>query len=167
MWLKRVLIMTLGFFPLGLCLLSLLPQAAKAEPINRWWKGFGQGLTEYGYTNGPKGSEIRLSCNEATLSFFVLISNKAPAANTSVVFIIDNDQDNKVELPVDDQGYILTDNHLGADNFLFLLKEISNGSQDVTYGFVSSDAKTYSQSFPLKGSGLVFENHNCTPDYYR
>jgi hypothetical protein len=97
-----------------------------AEPMGRWYSGFGQGITEYGIKNDSAGSDyfyIAWAPDGATIDFTV--GGKNPQPQSTV--IVDRGADD-FELPTDDHGRFTTGSHVASDNFRALWQSLRSGS---------------------------------------
>jgi len=145
-------------------LAALAPTPAPAEPIGKWWSGWGQGVTEIGIKNDSAGSdEIYIACsqdrpNHTTISF--TIGGKNPRPGSSVFIVIGSDT---LEFPIDEHGNGSTNTHVAADNFTFLWDAIRRGRW-----MVVRLATGESTRFMLAGAAAALrgKENTCKPDFY-
>ena len=135
------------------------PSLAFAEPIGRWWSGYGQGTLEYGIKNDSAGNDtVYIACayDHTTINFDV--GGKDPRPRSLVVVVIGADE---WELYVDNEGMIPTSSHVAADNFISLWKGMRNGSSMRVR--LSTGESTV---FSLSGSSKALPKEPCKTDFY-
>lgn len=127
---------------------------AGAEPIGRWFSGYGQGTMEYGLKNDSAGSDyFYIACPEdgATISFTV--GGKNPRPNSKVFVVIGSDE---YELYTDKAGEFRTDSHVDYDTFRTLWSSLRAGNAARVR--LSSGQST---AFTLAGAAKVLPREQC------
>ena len=120
-----------------------LSAPAAAEPIDRWWSGWGMGVSEYGWS-GSDGSTIYITCgSERELGLRVAIRGVDPQSKTDVIFNL-NGQEIRFWTTAD--GDIEMNSHVSMSNLFFLFDELRKG----TSVFLRFDG--LAKEFPLAGS---------------
>lgn len=133
---------------------------AAAEPIGRWWAGFGQGNFEYAVKNDSAGSdEFYIGCGEVPTTISFRISGVEPKRGQSVLITIGGDE---FDLPLGENGYFETKSHVASDNFRALWSAIRAGQ--VMRVRLSTGQST---SFTLKGAAKALPKESCTTEFER
>ena len=121
---------------------------AIAEPTDRWWSGWGMGVSEYGWS-GSDGSNIYITCDsDGALGLNVAIRGIDPKPNTDVIFNL-NGQEVRFWTTAD--GEIEMKSRVSMNNLYFLFDELRQGSTM----FLRFDglAKEFSLAGSAKGLG--------------
>lgn len=138
----------------GLALIGVAG-AAKAEPIGRWWSGFGQGTPEYAIKNDsadPDYFYIACPIGEGA-RIYVTVGGVDPKPRSKVIVTIGGDE---IELAVNSQGHIETTSHFEADTFYALWPLIRSGTE-MRVRLQSGQ----STRFTLKGSSAALPKEPC------
>ncbi len=115
-----------------------------AEPTNRWWSGWGMGVSEYGWS-GSDGTSIYITCDsDSDVGLNVAIRGVDPKPNTDVIFEV-NEQDIRFMTKAD--GEIEMFSRVSTNNLYFLFDELKTG-KTVTMRF-----NGMSKTLSLNGSG--------------
>lgn len=142
---------------------------ANAEPTARWWSGFGQGVSEYGYNDG-NGSSIYIACDSSFPEYRkfgatirVAIEAIDPAPGSEVTFFIGKDSfrfiyDSKERM-------ITTASHVDAGNFTALIDALKRG-QTVSFAIEDRIGNRHLKTFPLRGSSKALADV-CSADFYK
>lgn len=134
--------------------------SAAAEPIGRWWAGFGQGNFEYAIKNDSAGSDqFYIGCGEVPTTIRFRIGGVEPKRGQSVLITIGGDE---FDLPLGESGYFETKSHVASDNFRALWSAIRAGQ--VMRVRLSSGQST---AFTLKGAAKALPKDACTTDFER
>jgi hypothetical protein len=130
---------------------------ALAEPVGRWWSGWGMGVTEYGFKKDD-ANYIHISCDPHRKTYVaVSISGRNPRAGSAVVFLVNGQT---LRWLADRQGYLPTESHVDSSNYYSLLEEVRRGSGALR---ISYDGRT--TTFPLKGSARELPSDPCPSDF--
>ncbi len=133
--------MKFAAWPAILMLVVAAPLAA--EPVDRWWSGWGMGVSEYGWS-GSDGSTIYITCgSEGELGLHVAIRGVDPRPNTDVIFNLNGQE---VRFWTKEDGEIEMQSRVSMNNLYFLFDELRKG----TTMFLRFDG--LAKEFPLKGS---------------
>ena len=98
---------------------------AFAEPTDRWWSGWGMGVSEYGWS-GSDGSSIYITCDsEDALGLSVAIRGVNPKPNTDVIFNLNGQE---IRFWTKDNGEIEMQSRVSMNNLYFLFDELRQGS---------------------------------------
>lgn len=98
---------------------------ALAEPTDRWWSGWGMGVSEYGWS-GSDGSTIYITCDsDDALGLNVAIRGVDPKPNTDVIFNLNGQE---VRFWTEDNGEIEMQSRVSMNNLYFLFDELRQGS---------------------------------------
>jgi|SRR5215217_489568 len=150
--------------------LALCATTANAEPKGRWWSGWGQGVTEYGFNDGM-GSEIYIACTDSptpndknATSIRVSVKGVDPAPGSEVVFIVGQDSFSFVYDRKD--NLIATASHVDASNFYALWEAIIGGSS-LNLMITDRIGNKHMKTFPLKGSAKALGSEACKTDFAR
>lgn len=140
---------------------AAIASTAVAEPIGRWWSGFGQGNSEYGIKNDSAGAdEIYIACGEVPTTVSFTVTGHHPKPGDTAYVTIGRDE---FVLPLGRQGEFETVSHVAADNFQALWTSIRSGSAMRVR--LSTGQST---GFTLKGAGAALpKTGGCTPDFAR
>lgn len=137
-----------------------LATGAVAEPIGRWWAGFGQGNFEYAIKNDSAGSdEFYIGCGEVPTTINFRISGVEPKRGQSVLITIGADE---FDLTLGENGYFETRSHVASDNFRALWSAIRAGQ--VMRVRLSTGQST---AFTLKGAAKTLPKDACPTDFER
>lgn len=140
-------IKTLAF----ICAMIMTTPAA-AEPVDRWWSGWGMGVSEYGWS-GSDGSSIYITCDsENNLGLSVAIRGKSPKPETDVIFKLNG---HEVSFWATATGEIEMQSRVSMNNLYFLFDELK-ASDKLELSF---DDRT--KTFPLKGSAKGLGSALC------
>lgn len=116
---------------------------AIAEPIDRWWNGWGMGVSEYGWS-GSDDSNIYITCDSNNnLSLSVAIRGQDPRPGSDVVFKLKGQE---VRFWTKENGDIEMESRVSANNLYFLFDELRTGST------MTLEFDGLSKRFPLSGS---------------
>ena len=141
--------------------LCLTISPASAEPIDRWWSGWGMGVFEYGYRSDSAGSDtIYISCSDdwgTNIRF--TIGGKDPEPISEITVVIDGKE---LRLFTNSDGSVPTESHLAASNFWSLWEMIRSG-QTMWVKLSTGESTT----FPLKGSAKALPREHCKTDFAR
>lgn len=139
--------------------LLLLPSAALAEPIGRWWTGFGQGTIEYGIKNDSAGSDtIYIACEPDRTAIRFSVRGADPKPGSTIIVTIGGDE---WELYADRDQFVPTSSHVAADNFISLWHAMRRGQ--VARVRLDTGRSTV---FTLRGAARVLPRQPCQTDYY-
>lgn len=144
---------------LMLCIAA--PSAASAEPMGRWFSGYGQGTTEYGIKNDSAGSDyLYIACSpEYGTSISFTIGGKNPRPRSTVIATIGSDE---FELYTDGMGQFQTASRVSYDTFRTLWEAMRTGSAMRVR--LSTGQST---AFTLKGAAKVLGRQHCQTDFER
>jgi len=137
--------------------LSLLvgTAAANAEPIGRWFYGYGQGVLEYGIKNDSAGGDyFSIWCDYKGAGAWFIVSRKDPLPLSSVFVVINDDQ---FEIPVREDHYFHTDSHVEYSIFRSLWEAIRTNNGVMHVRLSSGETTT----FPLKGAAKALPKEPC------
>ena len=138
--------------------LTLTASIANAEPIGRWWAGFGQGNFEYGIHNDSAGSDtVYISCGEVPTTIEFTIGGVNPKQGSDILVTIGADE---FVLSAGKDGYFDTKSHVASDNFHALWDAMRAG-QFMRVRLASGQ----STAFMLKGAAKVLPKQACTTDF--
>lgn len=144
------------FWMLGLGSLAI-STAAHAEPIGRWWSGFGQGTVEYGIKNDSAGSdEFYIACKPSGATINITVGGVDAPKNSHVIVTIAADE---YELATDEWGDFRTNSTLGDAIFGALWTSIRKGS--VMRVRLPSGEST---PFTLAGAAKILPREYCTTE---
>lgn len=144
----------------GLVVAATISGVASAEPIGRWWAGFGQGNFEYAIKNDSAGSDqFYIGCGEVPTTISFRIGGVEPRRGQSVLITIGGDE---FDLPLGDNGYFETKSHVASDNFRALWSAIRTGQ--VMRVRLSTGQST---AFTLKGAAKALPKEACATDFER
>ncbi len=133
---------------------------ADAEPIGRWWAGFGQGNFEYAIKNDSAGSdEFYIGCGELPTTIRFRIGGVEPIEGQSVLINIGADE---FDLRLGRQGRFETKSHVESDNFHALWDVIRSGK--IMRVRLSTGQSTV---FTLKGAAKALPKEACSTDFER
>ena len=136
------------FFGIILGCSLLLQGPASAEPVNRWWSGWGMGVSEYGWS-GSDGSKIYITCeNNTELGLVVAIRGIDPKPKSEVLFLLNGQNIIFSTMP---NGDIEMKSRVSTNNLYFLYDELRTGSK-MTLSF-NGLSKTFSLAGSSKGLG--------------
>lgn len=137
-----------------------LTNIAAAEPIGRWWAGFGQGTFEYGIHNDSAGSDtVYIACGENSTNIDFKVGGVRAVPGSSILVNIGADE---FELSTDEKGYFQTNSHVASDTFHALWGAIRSG--EVMRVRLSTGQST---AFSLKGTTKVLPKEGCQTDFER
>lgn len=136
-----------------LALLSFgLNAPAAAEPVDRWWSGWGMGVSEYGWS-GSDGSTIYITCDsDRALGLRVAIGGVDPHPNTDVVFYLNGQE---LHFSTDADGDIEMQSRVSMNSLYFLFDELRKGRSAV----LRFDGLM--KEFPLAGSAKGLGSELC------
>jgi hypothetical protein len=139
--------------------LTISSSSAFAEPIGRWWHGYGQGTNEYGIKNDSAGSDtVYIACSADSTTVRFSVGGVDPQPQSNVVVVIGGEE---WELDMDTEGLFPTDNHVAADNFISLWKAMRRRSAMRVR--LESGQSTV---FTLRGAARVLGSEPCETDFY-
>lgn len=131
---------------------------AHAEPIGRWWTGFGQGNFEYAIKNDSAGSdEFFINCGEVPTTISMRIGGVEPKAGQTAFVTIGGDE---FELSLGKDGYFETNSHVASDNFHAVWDAIRAGD-DMRVRLSTGQ----STAFTLKGAAKALPKQACPTDF--
>jgi hypothetical protein len=134
--------------------------AAHAEPIGRWWAGFGQGNFEYAIKNDSAGSDqFYIGCGEVPTTISMTIGGVEPKAGQTAVITIGADE---FELPLGRDGYFETKSHVASDTFHAVWDAIRAG-----HAMRVRLSSGQSTAFTLKGAAKALPKDACPTDFER
>ncbi len=133
---------------------------ANAEPIGRWWAGFGQGNFEYGINNDSAGSDTTyIGCGEGLTYVSFTVGGVQPKEGATIIVTIGADE---FEFRADSAGNIPTASHVDSENFHALWVAIRAGQ------FMRVRLNTgQSTVFTLKGAAKTMPSQACQTDFER
>jgi hypothetical protein len=133
---------------------------AKAEPIGRWWAGYGQGTFEYGIHNDSADSDtIYIACGEEQTYISFRVGGVEPREGSIVIVTIGPDE---FELSVNQWGNFPTGSHVDSENFRALWDAARSGQ------FMRVRLATgQSTVFTLKGAAKTLPKKACKTDFER
>jgi hypothetical protein len=132
-------------------LVSLQTVPVSAEPVNRWWSGWGMGVSEYGWS-GSDGSTIYMTCeNRTEVGLRVAIRDIDPKPKSEIVFALNGQ---KISFWTKPNGEIETQSRVSMNNVYFLFDELKNGS-NMTLSF-NGLSKRFNLAGSSKGLGSEF-----------
>lgn len=138
---------------LGLSALAI-STTVHAEPIGRWWSGFGQGTVEYGIKNDSAGSdEFYIACKPSGATINITVSGVDAPKNSHVIVTIGADE---YELATDEWGEFRTNSTVADAVFGALWASIRKGS--VMRVRLSTGQTT---PFTLSGSAKILPKDFC------
>ncbi len=133
-------------------LVALQITPAFAEPVNRWWSGWGMGVSEYGWS-GSDGSTIYMTCESRTdVGLRVAIRGIDPKPKSEIVVVLNGQ---KISFWTTPNGDVETQSRVSMNNVYFLFDELKNGSK-MTLSF-----NGLSKSFNLAGSSKGLGSEFC------
>lgn len=134
---------------------------ASAEPIGRWFSGYGQGTMEYGIKNDSAGNDyFYIACSpDFGTTIRITVGGKDAPPNQNVIVVIGP---NEFELFTDQEGYFRTDSHVASDTFRALWGALRNGAA-MRVRLQSGE----STAFTLNGSSKVLDTEPCETDFER
>lgn len=147
---------------LGLAIIAVLTVAggATAEPIGRWWAGFGQGNFEYGIHNDSAGSDtVYISCGEVPTTIEFTVGGVNPKDGADVLVTVGADE---FVLRAGKGGYFETKSHVDSDTFHALWDAMRAG-QAMRVRLATGQ----STAFTLKGAAKVLPKEACATDFER
>jgi hypothetical protein len=132
-----------------------------AEPIGRWFSGFGQGTMEYGIKNDSAGSDyFYIACSpDFGTSISITVRGKDAPANQNVIVVIGSEE---YDLFTDKNGDFSTESRVASDTFRSLWNSIRSGSA-MRVRLQSGESTV----FTLEGSGKVLDKEPCETDFER
>ncbi|GAA0771928.1 hypothetical protein E1180_04190 [Roseibium denhamense] len=137
-----------------------LPISAQAETILKWNRGEIDGFTRYWTTNNV-GSNFVVWCHPQRAVngtvFHIEIEGRKPTPNTRLKLILDNEI---LELPVNDQGYIDSGCATCADSFGYVWHRL----RSATAMAVKFHDERYA-GFSLKGAKEILPGPVCPTDW--
>jgi hypothetical protein len=144
---------------IALILCTVAP--VQAEPVGKWWSGWGMGVSEYGYKGDFDGNNsIYIACSpDIGTSVSFSINGKGPRPNSNVIVVIDDEQ---LELFADKNGSIPTASHVADANFRALWGMIRSG-RTMKVKLSTGEVTT----FPLNGSSKALNAAPCETDFAR
>lgn len=138
----------------------IFSKPAIAEPIGKWWSGWGQGTSEYGFKNDSAGSDkIYIACGEQETTIRFTVGGKSPPPKSTVFVTIG---DEEYTIITNEWGDGTTNCRVCADNFIALWEAIREG-QTMWVRYADGRATR----FPLAGADKVLEPDACTTDFAR
>lgn len=131
---------------------------AFAEPVGRWFSGFGQGTVEYGLKNDSAGSDyFYIACAPKGASISITVSGRSAPPNSDIFVAIDDDE---LTLYADERGDVQTQTHVDSDNFRALWSYIRNGHA-MHVRFLTGESTV----FKLKGTLNIFDTDPCDTQF--
>ncbi len=141
---------------LGLALLAYAGPAT-AEPVGRWWSGWGMGVTEYGFKRDDRNN-IYIACDPyGQTSVSVTINGRSPRPRSIVQFKVNGQT---LSWMASRDGTLPTGSHVDSSNYYALIEEARNGS-----GVMIIQFDALRTSFPLKGSARALPANPCPSDF--
>lgn len=139
---------------------SLVPTWVLAEPVGRWWAGFGQGTFEYGIKNDSAGSDaVYIACAPDTTYVNFSVGGSQPKPDTEVLVVIGRDE---FILRADELGHVGTKSHVESDNFIELWRAMRAG-RDMRVRLSTGETTV----FTLDGSSRALGEEPCETDFAR
>jgi hypothetical protein len=140
----------------------LIPSATSAANVGKWHSGEVDGFTRY-WTTNKVGSSFVVWCHpdrqvNGTL-LHIVIDGKTPTPNTRLKLVLDQEI---LELPVNDQGYIDTGCATCSDSFGYIWHRLRAAH--------SMAVKFYDQryaGFSLKGAPDILPGKVCPTDFQK
>lgn len=138
----------------------LIAAPVSAEPIGRWWTGFGQGTTEYGIKNDSAGSDtIYIACAPDHTYVSFRVGGVEPKQGETTIITIGADE---YELNGGEWGYFETKSHVESDTFIALWQSLRSGAAARVRLQTGQ-----STAFTLKGASKVLGKEPCETDFGR
>ncbi len=138
--------------PAFIGLATLLQFPALAEPVDRWWSGWGMGVHEYGWS-GSDGSMIYMTCEDRTeIGLNVAIRGIDPKPKSEITFALNGQ---KVNFWTKASGEIETESRAAMNNVYFLFDELRAGKE------MSLSFNGLSKRFSLAGSSKGLGSEFC------
>jgi hypothetical protein len=129
---------------LSLIAALIIATPASAEPKDRWWSGWGMGISEYGWS-GSDGTSIYITCDgENNMGLNVAIRGTDPKPKSNVIFKVNGQE---IVFWTEANGNVEMQSRASTNNLTFLFDELRSG-RSVTLQFDG-----LSKTIPLKGSG--------------
>lgn len=147
---------------LALCLAvnAAISANAFAEPMGKWWGGFGQGTAEYGIKNDSAGSDsIYIVCNAKRTDLLFTVGGVVPKPGSRISVDIDGDE---FGLVAKSNGSIETETRSGSNAFYFLWEAFRAGH--VARVRLSTGQHTI---FTLRGAARALPKEPCETDMNR
>lgn len=145
--------------PFALALFAVGNPAA-AEPIGRWWSGWGMGTFEYGYKSAASGGNVvYIACSDSETSIRFSIRGRDPRPRSVVSVAVGRDT---FEVITDQWGTGTTESHVAADTFVSLWSAMRAGSSMQVRFSTGETAR-----FTLGGSAEALPKQPCKPDFWR
>lgn len=145
---------------LGAAISCCLIGGVAAEPIGRWWSGFGQGDLEYGIKNDSRGSDqIYVACTERQTYVSFSVGGRNPRAGEYIYFTVGADE---LEVMADEDGRFSTSSHVDYANFQKFWQLLRAGSH-ARVRFQQGG----STSFRLDGAAKTLPPKPCETDFER
>lgn len=134
---------------------------AGAEPIGRWFSGYGQGTLEYGIKNDSAGSDyFYIACSpDFGTSIRITVGAQDAKPGSTTIVVIGGDE---FELWTDKDGVFRTDSHVAYDTFRSLWDAMRRGT--VMRVRLSSGQSTV---FTLRGAAIELPRAHCETDFER
>lgn len=140
--------------------LAAAPVAAYAEPIGRWFSGFGQGTVEYGIRNDSAGSDyLYIACAPDRTYISLTVGGAQPRSGDRITITIDADE---FEIMAGEHGYFQTGSHVESDTFRAVWESMRAGSNMRVR--LSTGQST---NFTLSGSARTLGPQPCETDFER
>jgi len=134
-----------------LCMLAVT-STASAEPVDRWWSGWGMGISEYGWS-GSDGSNIYITCDsDNNVGLSVAIRGESPDADSDVLFKVNGQE---IRFWTTKDGSIEMQSRVSMNNLYFLFDELKAGNK------LELSFNGKSKMFPLKGSAKGLGSELC------
>ena len=147
-----------NFLLFGVALVAC-SSSVSAEPVGRWWSGYGMGTLEYGIKNDSAGSDsVYIACSgESTIVYFS-VGGVDPKPKSIIIVTIGGEE---WVLYTNSDGHVPTNNHVAADNFISLWHAMRSGT--VMRVRLATGQST---RFTLAGSGRELPKKPCETDFY-
>lgn len=138
-----------------------LTTSASAEPMGKWFSGWGQGVSEYGIKNDSAGSDyFYIACpDDDGAVIHITVGGKNPEPLSTVIVTIGSDE---YELYINDSRKFDTSSHVASDNFTALWAALRSG--EVMRVRLSTGETT---AFTLKGTSKALPQSPCVTSFER
>lgn len=135
--------MTKTILAFAMLMAAAIATPAQAEPVNRWWSGWGMGVSEYGWS-GTDGSSVYITCDsEDNLGLNVAIRGESPKPKSDVIFRLNGQE---VTFWTNADGTIEMQSRVSMNNLYFLFSELRAGET------MALEFDGLTKVFPLAGS---------------
>ena len=134
---------------------------ASAEPIGRWFSGYGQGTLEYGIKNDSAGSDyFYIACSpDLGTSISITVSGRNARRGDPILAVIGADE---FELWPDESGDFQTGSRVAYDTFRTLWNAMRRGSA-MRVRLPTGESTV----FTLAGAAKTLPREHCQTDFER